>query len=132
MELVTTLRKRLVDAGVAGGNVYWVERPQAGPLPALVLQIVSEDRPQHLKGFEDMRTARVQFAALSKIYLEAKGILEAAIAVATPNASVTLDDKTVEYWRASLDGLRDTSEDVPGIGLVHRPLADLSIRYFIR
>lgn len=131
-EMEKTLRKRLVDAGVAGGKVYWVQRPQGSALPALVLQIISEPRPQHLKGFEDMTESRVQFAALATDYEVAKGILEAAIEAAVEPATVTMGDITVDYWRAGLDGMRNSSEEVSGIGLVHRPLADLFIRYRIR
>lgn len=132
MDLGQSLVKRLKDAGIAGGKVYWLFRPQGSTLPAVVMQLISEDRPQHLKGFEDMRTGRVQVSALSQDYGQAKQILEAAIAVLVPSASVTINTMTVDFWRSSLDGTRDTSEEVAGIGLVHRPLTDLFVRYRIR
>ena len=131
MDLASALLKRLDDAtavtALVGTRKHWVARSQGDPLPAIVLQVISEDRPQHLKGFENMRTARVQVGALALKYGQARQVLEAAVAALTPPAIV----ENVHFWRASVEGPRDTSEEITGVGIVHRPIADLMIRYAI-
>ncbi|NJC06515.1 hypothetical protein GGQ97_002308 [Sphingomonas kaistensis] len=133
MDLASALLKRLDDDGAVTGLVgtrkHWVTRSQSGGLPAIVMQVISEERPQSLDGFDDMRTARVQVAALALRYGEARKVLEAAIAALVPEAEVTGADGTALFWEASVEGPRDTSEDVTGVGLVHRTIADLIIRY---
>src|SRR5688500_14128991 len=49
-------------AGLADGRVYWDERPQTSGLPALVINVIGDGRPQHLKGF-DLSPSRIQFDA---------------------------------------------------------------------
>lgn len=129
MDLSVALLKRLDDdmavTALVGSRKYWVARNQSAPLPAIVMQVISEERPQDLDGFEDLKTARVQVAALATKYSEARQLLEAAILALLPEADVG----TVLFWEASVEGPRDTAEDVAGTGLVHRPIADLIIRY---
>lgn len=130
MDLASALLKRLDDAtvtGLVGNRKHWVTRKQGDLLPAIVMQVISEERPQDLAGFEEMRTARVQIAALSLRYGEARQVLEAAMQALVPEAEVG----TVIFWEASVDGPRDTAEEVAGVGLVHRPIADLITRYSI-
>ena len=111
MDLASALLKRLDDAtavtALVGTRKHWVARSQGDPLPAIVLQVISEDRPQHLKGFENMRTARVQVGALALKYGQARQVLEAAVAALTPPSIV----ENVHFWRASVEGPRDTSEE---------------------
>jgi hypothetical protein len=132
MDLASALLKRLDDdtavTALVGTRKHWVTRKQGDPLPAIVLQVISEDRPQHLAGFEAMRTARVQVGALALKYGEARQVLEAAIAALVE--PVIVDN--VRFWRATVEGPRDTAEEVAGVGMVHRPIADLMIRYAIQ
>jgi hypothetical protein len=135
MDLSAALLKRLdndaATTALVGTRKYWVTRGQADPLPAIVLQVISEDRPQHLDGFEDMRTARVQVSALALKYGQARQVLEAAIAALVPPAIVSDAISAIHLWRASVEGPRDTAEEVTGTGMVHRPIADLIVRYAI-
>lgn len=65
---------------LAGGRVYWDERNQSDGLPALVLQSISDGRPQHFKGF-DLGASRVQFDCYGSIPKDAWDLAEAAIAL---------------------------------------------------
>ena len=78
------LRARAV--GLAGGRVYWAERPQGGELPALVLSAISDGRDQHLKGFQGLQPARVQIDAYAANPADAWALAEAAIALLVPAA----------------------------------------------
>ena len=64
MDWQAALRARLVAAApvtaLVGSRIYWVDRPQASALPAITLQTISDDRPQHMKGFIGLNPARVQ------------------------------------------------------------------------
>lgn len=124
------------DAGVAAifaDRIHIVQRPQGEGFPALVLQVVSEQRPQTLDGFDDMRTARVQADsfALEKAkggggYAEACAGIEAAIAALLPAAEIG----NVAFWDGSVEGPRDLGEQTD-TGFVHRRSADLILRYGI-
>lgn len=58
------LRNRLVAdtavSAVVGTRVYWDIVPQTATLPYVVLTIVSDPRPEHLKGYQSARVTRVQ------------------------------------------------------------------------
>ncbi len=133
MEMGEAMIARLkADSAVTArcaGRVHWLIRPQAEPLPAIVLQIVSEDHPQHLDGFEDMATARVQVDCMAMTYSAARLLAKAAQAA-------LIDEKTVVdptgpdviFWRSDVEGPRDLGED-GSEGFVHRASSDLIIRY---
>jgi len=112
-----------------GDRIYWLVRPQGSDLPALVLQVVSETRTQHLKGFDDCFEARVQLAAQAEKYSVSRELIEAATAALIDVAEV--DDPTgdnVIFWRGAVDGPRDlgTQEETR---FVHRAVMDLALRY---
>jgi glutathione S-transferase len=77
MDWRAALRARLT--GLAGGQVYWAERPQATTVPAIVLIAVSDDRPQHLKGY-DLAPGRVQIDSYGANSKAAWDLAEAALA----------------------------------------------------
>lgn len=77
MDWRAALRARAT--GLAGGRVYWAERPQATTVPAVVFTAVSDDRPQHLKGFS-LAPGRVQVDTYAGTSKEAWDLAEAAIA----------------------------------------------------
>lgn len=69
--------------GLAGGRVYWGERPQATTMPAILLTAVSDDRPQHLKDF-DLAPGRVQVDSFAASAKEAWTLTEAALSALVP------------------------------------------------
>lgn len=112
MDMQGALRARLIaDAGVSalvGQRVYWMERPQGASLPAIVLQVISEDRPQHMKGFTGLDWARVQIDAWGLSYGDARGAAEAVIAAITPEQT----GNGVRFTRSFVDIVRDSTERV--------------------
>jgi hypothetical protein len=85
MDWREALRSRAT--GLAGGRVYWDERPQTSALPGLVMTVVSDGRPQHLKGFEDLMPGRVQFDSYGKTPAEAWALMDAVIALLVPGGT---------------------------------------------
>lgn len=91
------LRARLVSAATsAGSSVYWDDRPQGAALPAVVLTVISDIRPQHLKGF-DMNEARVQADVLALSFAGKKALKEAVIAALAPAQS----GNGIQFMRAT-------------------------------
>ena len=122
--VITRLGAGSATAALIGDRVHWVLRPQGEVLPGLVLQVVSESRPQDLDGFEDMREARVQASAFAATYAAARALIEALIDDLVGEA--TIGD--IAFWQAGVEGPRDlgTQEDT---GFVHHVTADLILRY---
>lgn len=125
--IIARLGAGSATAGVAGTRVSWRKREQAAGLPAVVLAVVSEQRPQHLDGFDDMRTARVQADCLAPTMAISVALAEAVISDLLPEA--TIDD--VAFWRASVEGPRDLGEQTDSEGFLHRQSVDLILRYAV-
>ena len=127
--LIARLEADAAVTAFVADRIYWLVRPQGSPLPALVLQVVSETRTQHLKGFDDCFEARVQVAAQAEKYSVSRALAEAAVAALIDVAEVvdpTGDD--VVFWRGAVDGPRDLGSQEE-TRFVHRAVVDLLIRY---
>lgn len=84
MDMEGALRARLVDAATpAGSCVYWDDRPQNSDLPAILLTVISDLRPQTLNDW-DMLEVRVQVDVLAKTFAGKKTLKEAVIAALAP------------------------------------------------
>ena len=111
-------------SGLAGGRVYWSERPQGSPLPALVLSAVSDDRPQTLKDW-DLAPGRVQLDAYAATQEAAWSLAEAALTTLTPGAT----SGGHKFFRGDVAlGLRDLSERI-GNTTIFRVSMDLIIHH---
>ncbi|PKB19656.1 uncharacterized protein DUF3168 [Novosphingobium kunmingense] len=133
MDWEQALRQRLLDdAGCAAllgsfdGDpaVFWTERPQGAPYPSLVLTVVSDPRPQTLKGFQGNRESRVQVDCRDDGATRGavKALREAAIAaLAGPFVS-----GGVRFGRSQFGPVRDLSEKTE-TGFVHRDSFDALI-----
>lgn len=114
------LRTRLLDdAGVSaivGTRVDWIERPQRSAYPAVVLQIISGARPQHMGGVISARQSRVQIDCFATTAKEASELCEAVIAAILP-----ADEPT--FQRSFINDVRDLGEGTDG-GFVHRRSID--------
>lgn len=127
--VVARLKADSSVTAIVADRIYWVVRPQDDALPCLVLQVVSEERTQHLKGFDDCFEARVQVAAQSLRYSESRKLAEAAVAALIDVAEC--DDATgdnIIFWRGSVDGPRDLGSQEE-TRFVHRAVMDLGLRY---
>lgn len=113
------VRTRLI--GLAGGRVYWGERPQGTAFPAIVLQVISDPRPTHLKGYQELRSTLVQLDVYATTYAAALAIARQAIAIMKVPATVS----GKVFSACFVDNQRDTIEVVE-TSKVYRQSVDLS------
>lgn len=127
MDFQAGLRARLLAdttvAAIVGTRVYWVQRPQKSPYPAVVLQVVSDGRPENLKGFDGARSTRVQADCYGTSYAASLDLARATIsALVEPTI---LSGK--QFGRASVDRQLDLGETVADGSFVHRQTVDFNI-----
>ncbi|KZE16223.1 DUF3168 domain-containing protein [Sphingomonas hankookensis] len=132
MDMRQALRKRQIDdpavSALVGNRVTWVTRPQASALPAVTMQTINDERPQHLKGFDDARGTRVQIDCWARHvdgvadgYAQTVRLAEAVIAAVINPATI----EGIRFGRATIEGQRDLSEDKPGGGTLYRQSLDI-------
>lgn len=97
-------------AQLVGDRVDWTRRPQDDGYPAIVLQTISDPRPDHFTGADGFRQTRLQLDAYStESGGDASRIAEAAIdALRDPvdNAS------GIRFDRAGVDGPTDGGDQL--------------------
>lgn len=117
------LRTRLLTdaavAAIAGNRISWIERPQRSAYPAVVLQIISAPRPQHMGGLTTFRRSRVQLDCFATTAKQAVELCEAVIAAITPADA----SGSTEFLRGFINDVRDLGEETEG-GFVHRRSID--------
>lgn len=88
MSMEAALRARLLAAApvtaIVGQRVSWMDRPQGATLPAITLQIVTDDRTQNYGGFDGLQPGYVQVDLWATTYAAAKALKEAVIAALVP------------------------------------------------
>jgi len=119
-DLQTAMRGRIVSA-VGHTRVYWTLVPQGAARPYVRMQTVSDERPEHLEGYDAARRTRVQVDVFADKYSEARTASETIIAAVADPATVS----GVKFGRTKAEGPRDLGEDVDGVGYVHRLSMDL-------
>lgn len=118
MDWEQALRTR-AKAAVAA-TVDWDLRPEHSGLPCVVLTLVSDPRPQHLKGFNVHRESRVQVDCWAETATAAYDLREALIPVLVDAG--TFDG--IEFGRGAIEiGLRRAEKTEAGF--VHRDSFDL-------
>lgn len=133
MDMQAALRDRLVSssaivslvwANPKSGTpaIYWIDRPQLAQMPAVTLQIVSDPRPQHLKGFQELRDTHVQVDVWSITYVTNKTITEAVLTALVPEVT----SNGIRFNRAMVDSVRDLGEST-ATQFVHRTSIDLIV-----
>ena len=116
-------RRLLADGAVAAlvaQRVDWDEREQRAPMPAVVLQLISDPRPQNMDGFDPIRPSRVRINCLSKDKAESAALREAVIAALVGEG--TFDG--IWFDRATVDAVRPLGERTD-TGFVHREAVDI-------
>lgn len=117
------LRSRLLNdaavAAIVGNRVSWIERPQRTGFPAIVLQIVSAPRPQHMGGLQSARQSRVQIDCFATTAKQAAELSEAVISAIIPVNTAY----GTEFFRGFVNDVRDLGEETDG-GFVHRRSID--------
>lgn len=123
MDMQGALRARITGAATtAGTRVYWVDRPQSAALPAVTLQTISDPRPQHLKGFDELRPTRVQIDCWADSYAAAKTLMEAVLAAVVPQNT----SNGIRFDRAHIDNADEGGERTE-TKFIHRQRADLIV-----
>jgi len=104
------LRARLLAAStvtaLVGQRVSWLDRPQGSALPSVTLQTISDGRPQHFGGLQDLRPTRVQIDVWAATYASSRAVAEAVIAAILPAETIN----GVRFSRSFIDSLNDLSE----------------------
>lgn len=88
MDMEGALRARLLAAApvtaLVAQRIYWEDRPQGASLPAVVLEMVTDLRDQHMSGFQSLFFVRVQVWAMALTFAAKKQLKEAVIAALAP------------------------------------------------
>lgn len=88
MDMEGALRARLLAVGAVaaavGTRIYWEDRPQNGTLPAITLHLITDERDQHMGGFQGVRDALLQVDVWATSFASKKAIKEAVIASLAP------------------------------------------------
>jgi hypothetical protein len=137
-ELEMAVRARLLAApaiqAVANLRVDWGFRP-APPLPALVLEVVTDIRPHHFQDRQGLRETRVQVDAWGKTRTEAKRLALLTINALEPSAQVDIQGSPghipgmatgVRFERSFADGPEPSTESTE-TGVIHRARFDIMI-----
>ena len=107
---------------IVGPRITWTERPQGNVLPAIVLQVVADNRPQDFKARVGFRDTRVQidcFAATRSVVVSLREAVINALSVQGAIAGVS-------FGRVFINNIIDRGEDTD-TGFVHRDLIDATI-----
>lgn len=119
------LARRLLNhsdiAETVGTRVDWSRR-MSDELPAIVLETISDPRPQTHDGFDAMRPTRVRVHCLAKDRQAGFPLKEAAIAALS--VAGTFDG--VSFDRGQVDAIRDLSGDTD-TGFIDRQSIDFII-----
>lgn len=126
MSFESALRKRLIQddavAAMVADRVHWKVRPQNGALPAIVLLMIHDPRPQHLGGFQSLRPTRIQADCYGRTYDQARELREAVIAVLAAKATEEDTRFDVGFINDARDRLDETAA-----GAAHVQLIDATI-----
>lgn len=126
MDWRAALRTRLKDdatvQAIVGARVHWNSRPQGGALPAIVLQVISDPRPQHMKASQRLRDSLVQISVMATIPATVAALEEAVVSALLPPAEV----HGIAFSRAFLESARDAGEQTD-IEFINRTLLDVRV-----
>lgn len=113
-------------AAAVASKIKWGFVPQSTALPYVRLQVISDPRPIHLKGYLVARETRVQADCFGATAAEADAAALAIIATMLPP---TPHAATGHFGRTKAIGPEDLGEDVEGKGFIHRAKVDLLVRH---
>lgn len=126
-DMETALRARLLAAtpvvALVAQRVTWVQRPQAAALPAITLQIVSDERGQSFTGLDGLQPGYIQIDVWALTYAAAKAVKEAVIAAVVPAAT----QSGVRFDRGYVSA-QDLSEQTD-TAFIYRQSIDFTFHY---
>lgn len=110
---------------LSGANkIHWGVIPQNTALPYIRLNVASDPRPEHLKGYDEARVSRVQCDCFASSWGVARAMAEAVIA-ATATPGVT---GAVRFGRIKAEGPTDLGTDT-ATSFVHNASLDLLVEH---
>lgn len=126
MTMETALRSRLLDDGplssLVGSNIDWTVRPERSTYPAVVLQVIGDDRSQHMRGFNGFRQTNVQIDCFAIDRSSVVDIRDAVIAAVVPSG----EKDGVTFLRSFIRNVIDLGANSE-TGFVHRDSIDFTI-----
>lgn len=120
--VVARLLESPAIAQMIADRVEWDDLAPDSALPAVMLQTISDPRPQNHDGFDPFRGTRVQVNCLARTKTEANALLELAIPVLVAPAF----SGGVTFLQSFVDGGRSDAERT-STGRICRAQADLII-----
>jgi hypothetical protein len=127
-DFATALRTRLISFGplstLLATRVYPLIRPQSSPLPAIRYQVISDPRPENLKGYDGARVSRVQVDCFASTYVGARDVAEKVVAAIASPATVA----GVQFGRVKAEGPRDLFNDTDS-GDIYGASVDLLVEH---
>lgn len=109
-------------AAIVGTGVDWTVRPQGAGLPWIVLELISDPRPQTMDGPDPIRPSRVRVHCMASTRKGAIALREAAIAALVPAGEFG----GVWFDNSYVDQVRDLGGDTE-LGFIHRDSIDFII-----
>lgn len=124
-DFAIALRGRIVAdtavASVLGTRLYPVNKvPQAAAKPYAYYQVISDPRPEHLKGYDGARQSRVQVDVIADDFAQARDVGEKIVAA----VSLPGTFGGIKFGRTKAEGPRDLTEETAS-GTISRASLDL-------
>jgi hypothetical protein len=128
-DLATAFRARLVAdtavAAIVSTRIYWGVVPQNATLPYVRLHIISDPRPEHLKGYQGSRRTRIQASCFASSFGVAKQLGTAIVkAVSSPWA-----DTGGKVGRVKCEGPREGQGTDTANGFIHHQIVDAMMEH---
>ncbi|MGV1682905.1 DUF3168 domain-containing protein [Sphingopyxis sp. NJF-3] len=128
-DLATAFRARLVAdtavAAIVSTRIYWGVVPQNAALPYVRLSIISDVRPEHLKGYQGSRRTRIQASCFASSFGAAKQ-LGTKIVKALDAPWSTNDDKV---GRVKCEGPREGRGTDTAAGFIHHQIVEAMMEH---
>lgn len=127
-DFLTALHARLTADGdvsaLINTRAYPTIVPQNATKPYIRYQVISDDRPEHLGGYDGARVSRVQVDCFAEKFSQTRALAEAVIDAVAQPATVA----GTKFGRTKAEGPRDLGEDTSD-GFVHRASLDLLVEH---
>jgi hypothetical protein len=106
--------------------IFWVERDQGSPLPALILfSVGGPPEDLDLDDGADFVETRIQFRAMASTHAKANALLKAATDVLMGDAEVD----NFLFWGADRDRPIDLGSGTASGGVIHEVTQDVILRH---
>lgn len=127
-DFIPALRSRLISdaavSGIVGTKIFPLVVAQNTVLPYIRYQVVSDPRPQHMKGYTAARQTLVQIDCFADTYGVSRQLAQAVVdALAEP-----AETDGIRFGRGKAEGPRDLGDDTTG-GFIYRAVLDVMIEH---